>query len=86
MAQFNNLRATPMYPGDYIIGRYESFAFDNVYNEGADPVEELLKNINAINREISRKRQEFGLDYLEIGETLAEREAKKAQESGEAGN
>jgi len=86
MAQFNNLRATPMYPGDYIISRYESFAFDNVYNEGADPVEELLKNINAINREISRKRQEFGLDYLEIGETLAEREAKKAQESGEAGN
>ncbi|MGM9624418.1 MAG: extracellular solute-binding protein, partial [Eubacteriales bacterium] len=77
MAQFTNLKATPEYPGSYIITRYVDFAFLAAYNSNADPVESMLKQYIYINKEITRKRQEFGLDTLELGETLADREAAK---------
>ena len=80
MAQYSNLKATPEYPGSYIVTRYVQFAFLAAYNDAADPVDSMLSNVIYINKEISRKRQEFGLDTLEIGETLADREAKKAAE------
>ena len=75
MAQFNNLTATPEYPGSYIITRYVDFAFLAAYNDNADPVESMLSQYIFINKEISRKRAEFDLDTLELGETLADREA-----------
>lgn len=81
MAQFNNLAAIPNYPGSYIIGRYTSFAFLAAYNQKADPIDRLLSYINIINKEITRKRQEFGLETLELGQTLAE---KRAAEAGTA--
>ena len=85
MAQYSNLKATPEYPGSYIVTRYVQFAFLAAYNESADPVDSLLSNVIYINKEITRKRQEFGLDTLEIGETLADREARKqAEESATA--
>ena len=65
-AQMNNLAAVPEYPGGYIIDRYVNFAFMDVYNNAADPVESMLDNITEINKEISRKRKEFNLDYYEI--------------------
>jgi len=65
-AQINNLEAIPEYPGGYIISRYVQFAFLAVYNDSADAVESMLDNITEINKEISRKRKEFGLDYYEI--------------------
>ncbi len=68
--QFNNLASIPDYPGTYIIGRYTNFAFLAAYNEKADPSDELLKYINIINKEITRKREEFGLETLELGQTL----------------
>ncbi len=69
--QFEKLASIPNYPGAYIIGRYTKFAFLSAYNDNADPVSELLSYITTINKEINRKREEFGLETLEIGETLA---------------
>jgi ABC-type glycerol-3-phosphate transport system substrate-binding protein len=77
-AQFDALTAVPNYPGSYIIGRYTNFAFLSAYNEKASPSEALLGYINAINKEISRKREEFNLETLEIGQTLAEKRADQA--------
>ncbi len=82
LAQFTNLKATPEYPGSYIVTRYVDFAFMDAYNNNADPVDSLLSEYIYINKELTRKRKEFGLDTLELGETLADREA--AKESGTA--
>ena len=62
--QFNNLAAIPNYPGAYIIGRYTKFAFLDAYNDNYNPVESLLGYIDYINEEITRKRDEFGLETL----------------------
>lgn len=71
IAQFDNLASIPNYPGAYIIGRYTKFAFLNAYNDAANPVNELLGYVTTINKEITRKRNEFGLETVDIGETLA---------------
>lgn len=63
--QFNNLAAIPNYPGAYIIGRYTKFAFLDAYNDNLNPVESLLGYIDYINEEITRKRDEFGLETLD---------------------
>jgi len=81
MKQSDVTTAVPNYPGTYILARYTDFALKAAYNEGADPVQELLSYINAINKEISRKRTEFGLETLEIGQTLA---SKRLGQAGEA--
>ncbi len=78
-AQFNNLASIPNYPGTYIIARYTSFAFLAAYNEGADPTQALLGHIYTINKEITRKRAEFGLETLEQGETLADKRLGQAK-------
>lgn len=75
LAQYNNLAAIPEMPGGYIITRYVQFAFLDAYNNNADPVESFLGYVDDINKEITRKRKEFFLDTLELGETLADREA-----------
>lgn len=68
--QFNNLASIPNYPGSYIIGRYTQFAFLAAYEKNADPTTKLQSYIPIINKEITRKRSEFGLETLEIGQTL----------------
>ena len=65
-AQMNNLAAVPEYPGGYIIERYVRFAFNEVYNNNKDPIEEMLNRIIEINKELTRKRKEFDMEYLEI--------------------
>ncbi|MBQ8720154.1 MAG: extracellular solute-binding protein [Clostridia bacterium] len=67
--QNDNLDAIVNYPGSYIYGRYIKFAFLDVQNNGADPVDALSGYIDAINAEITRKREEFknnGFDEIEI--------------------
>jgi ABC-type glycerol-3-phosphate transport system substrate-binding protein len=59
MQQFTNLSAVREYPGGYIIGRYVQFAFLAVYNNNADPVDELQSYVVEINKELTRKRMEF---------------------------
>lgn len=65
-AQFENLAAIPEYPGSYIISRYVNFAFMAVYNDNADAADSLQSYIIEINKELTRKRQEFGMAYFEI--------------------
>jgi len=65
MDQFSALQATPEVPGGYIVARYVEFAFLAAYNDDADPVEAMLEYIDAINAELTRKRDEFGLPTLE---------------------
>ena len=76
--QFDQLASVPNYPGSYIIGRYTEFAFLAAYNDKQDPTEALLSYIYTINKEITRKRLEFGLETLEAGDTLAEKRAAQA--------
>ncbi len=79
--QFTNLASIPNYPGTYIIGRYTEFAFLAAYNNDADPRTEILSYINTINKEITRKREEFKLETLEIGETLASKRQGQVEEA-----
>ena len=81
--QFDNLASIPNYPGSYIISRYTEFAFLAAYNEGADPAQELLGHISTINKEITRKRLEFGLETLEVGQTLASKRLGQAKAAAE---
>ncbi len=75
--QFNNLSGIEEYPGGYIIGRYLNFAFNEVYNDGADAEESLLKYIYDINVELTRKRQEFGMAYFDVSFDMNYTEEKK---------
>ena len=81
--QFNNLASIPNYPGSYIIGRYTGFAFLAAYNKGANPVTELQKYISTINKEITRKRAEFGLETLELGQTLGQKRLGEVKDAFE---
>ena len=81
--QFDQLASVPNYPGSYIIGRYTEFAFLAAYNDKQDPTEALLSYIYTINKEITRKRLEFGLETLEAGDTLAEKRAAQATTAAE---
>ncbi len=77
MSQFNAVTCTPEYPGSYIISRYTSFAFLDVVNSDAEPVEELQSQIVDINVELTRKREEFGLPTTDsVKEMLKEVEQK----------
>jgi len=79
-AQFNSLAAVPNYPGAYIIDRYTKFAFLAAFNDNANPVTELQKYINTINKEITRKRDEFDLEILDyVGQTLAQKRMLEAE-------
>lgn len=78
-AQFDNLASVPNYPGSYIIGRYTQFAFLSAYNDNANPSDALMSYITTINKEITRKRKEFGLETLEVDETLASKRMEQSE-------
>ncbi len=80
LAQLDNLAAIPNYPGSYIIDRYTKFAFLAAVNEAADPVEEIYSYVTTINKEITRKREEFDLATLDIGETPEAAREKRANQ------
>jgi len=54
------------YPGNYIIKNYVHSAFMSVYSNSSDASEELLDRIIYINKEISRKRDDFKMDYYDV--------------------
>lgn len=69
--QMKYLRGVPEVPGSYIVDRYVSFAFLAVYNDsatstGADPAEALQDYLTEINKELTRKRKEFELPYIDV--------------------
>ena len=82
-AQFNNLASIPNYPGRYIVARYIEFAFLAAYNANEDPQQAMRSYITAINKEITRKRAEFGLETLEQGQTLASKRFDQAKAAAE---
>ena len=63
-AQFAHLEAGPEVPGSYIINRNIEFAWKAVYNDGISPIETVLDYIPEIDKELSRKRGEFGMPVL----------------------
>ena len=78
--QFQKLAAVPNYPGAYIVARYTNFAFLDAFNNGADPATSLQSYITIINKEITRKRAEFGLETLDyVGQTLAQKRMAQAE-------
>ena len=62
--QMAHLNAIVNYPGSYIYSRYMKFAFLDAYNDGAEPHDAMMSYIDAINKEITRKREEFGLETI----------------------
>ena len=64
-SQMENLKGVPSHPGSYYLARYIDFAFLAAYNDGADPADALLNYVNTINKELTRKRTEFGMDTIE---------------------
>ena len=65
-AQIENLVGIPEYPGSYILTTYVQFAFLNAYNLGMDPAEAMLDEVLDMNKEISRKREDFGLEAYDV--------------------
>ena len=68
--QFDHLSAVTNYPGAYIFARYLNFALLDVVNNGQDPVVELQSYVSTIDKEITRKREEFELPTLPVGQSL----------------
>ena len=78
--QFNNLASVPNYPGCYIVDRYTRFAFLDAYDDNADPETAIMGYIKTINKEITRKRSEFGLETLDyVGQNLAQKRMSQAE-------
>ena len=42
----------------------DDFAFLAAYNDGENPADALLGYVNTINKELTRKRLEFGMDVI----------------------
>ncbi len=65
LEQIPHLKGIPFNPGDYNIGRYVNFAFLAAYNNNANAVDELTNYIVDINKELSRKREEYHLPFID---------------------
>ena len=70
--QIRHLSAIVNFPGSYIIARYTKFAFLDVVNKSADPIDSILNYVPTINAELTRKREEFNMKTLGVGETPPE--------------
>ncbi len=61
LAQYENLTSMPAVPGYYMNTRMISYAFEDVVADLANPRETLYLNIRDIDKELQKKREEFGL-------------------------
>lgn len=61
LAQYDNLTSMPAVPGYYMNTRMISYAFEDVVADLANPRETLYLNIRDIDKELTKKREEFGL-------------------------
>ena len=64
--QTEQLVGVPEYPGNYILATYVNSAFLSVYNNSSDASEELMDRIVYMNKELSRKRKDFKMDYFDV--------------------
>jgi ABC-type glycerol-3-phosphate transport system substrate-binding protein len=67
LEQFAATRGIPSVPGYYMQDRMVGYAFNNVVADGANPREVLYLDTKNINSELTKKRKEFGLSYIEDG-------------------
>lgn len=68
VTQQANTIGVPQVPGGYITGRQVDYAFRAVVNDNENPYEVIFEYAIPINEELSAKRKEFGLDYIDWGE------------------
>ncbi len=61
LAQYGSLTSMPAVPGYYMNTRMISYAFEDVVADLANPRETLYLNIRDIDKELMKKREEFGL-------------------------
>ena len=84
--QVEHLVGPREYPGAYIFTQKVPFAFNTAINTGVDPAEAMLDQILDINKEITRKRIEFGLDANEIAYGFTVDENGNVETSAADGN
>ncbi len=63
--QMHETVGIPAIPGHYMNARMLSYAYYAVVDEAQNPREALYLNLKTIDEELSKKRQEFGLDYID---------------------
>ncbi|MBQ4065196.1 MAG: extracellular solute-binding protein, partial [Clostridia bacterium] len=64
-AQANMLVGIREYPGNYIVATYVNSAFMAVYSNYSNASDELLDRLIYINKELSRKRDDFKMDWFD---------------------
>lgn len=62
LSQYDKLISMPAVPGYYMNTRMISYAFEDVVADLANPRETLYLNIREIDKELTKKREEFGLN------------------------
>ncbi len=67
-AQWDNVQGIPEVPGGYFTSRHLNNAFRRVLNYNENPGETLLDYVKNIDKEITIKRKEFGLEVNENAE------------------
>lgn len=65
LEQFEKTKGVPDVPGYYMTSREITYAYDNVVTDGQNPREALYLNVKEINDELTTKRKEFHLSYIE---------------------
>ncbi len=65
LSQYDHLTSMPAVPGYYMNTRMISYAFEDVVADLANPRETLYLNIRDIDKELTKKREEFGLSTKE---------------------
>ena len=65
LSQYEHLTSMPAIPGYYMNTRMISYAFEDVVADLANPRETLYLNIRDIDKELTKKRAEFGLSTAE---------------------
>ncbi|MBR5767832.1 MAG: extracellular solute-binding protein [Clostridia bacterium] len=64
--QFSQIAGIREFPGNYIIPTYVDAAFFKAYGQASDASDELLDRMLLINKELSRKRDDFKMDYYDL--------------------
>ncbi|MBO5261875.1 MAG: extracellular solute-binding protein [Clostridia bacterium] len=82
--QFDMLSAVPNHPGSYYLARYVNFAFLAAYNDGKDPADALLSYVPTINKEITRKREEFDMYTFEQYQEDLKKELERLEKEKKA--
>lgn len=65
LVQYDSLTGMPAVPGYYMNTRMISYAFEDVVADLSNPRETLYLNIRDIDKELTKKRDEFGLSVAE---------------------